>query len=485
MKSLSLLSLLITLPFSLSAEPLIKLESETGEDLSRVELLNLNKEKTNALLRRADGEEFDTPLVYLSERSRQELIKTWADHRSKISIKLAPLNQAIGLPLFAKNGNIWNEPAAIVAKRLKLPKESSTPFTSSYRRYIRGNTYRFAGATPKTAVATGDHIGRTLSLSVIYSNKGDTLSTAGAGEDHFKSSGEGTSKSRLTQMMDADAQAITQSLTGVLGEPIKQYMLGQGNKKHKVSRWDWNGHSFLLANVSNEYVSLQIVRTSFADGGGRFSSISDGDMRVRLKESVTTLENGDVFIKDIPMVDQGPKGYCAPATFERAMRHAGVPSDMYLLATLATTGGGGTNTNKLYEEIAFTTRSKGGRTARKIKLESLDPKKLKRYIEKGVPVLWQMCSLSGYNQIANSRTRARRNIKDWAQYAEKIAAEAEKNATKLRARSNFHICMIIGYNEATQELAVSDSWGKNYSMRWIHISEAEAVSNRNGFVIDL
>lgn len=485
MKPLTLFSLLLALPFSLSAEPLIKLESETGEDLSRVELLNLNKEKTNALLRRADGVEFDTPLAYLSERSRQELLKTWTDHRSKINLKLAPLNQAIGLPLFAENGNIWNEPAATVAKRLKLPKESNTPFTSSYRRYVRGNTYQFAGATPKTAVAIGDHIGRTLSLSVIYANKGDTLSSAGAGEDHFKSSGNGTSKSRLEQIMDADAQAIAQSLTGVLGEPLKQRMLGQGNKKHNVSRWDWNGHSFLLANVPNEYVSLQVVRASFADGGGRFSSISDGDMRKRLKDSVTTLGNGDVYIKGIPMVDQGPKGYCAPATFERAMRHAGVPSDMYLLATLATTGGGGTNTNKLYEEIAFTTRSKGGRTARKIKLDSLAPKKLKRYIEKGVPVLWQMCSLSNYNQIANSRTRARRGIKNWAQYAEKIAAEAEENSSKLQESGNYHICMIIGYNETTQELAVSDSWGKNYSMRWIHIDEAEAVSRGNGFVIDL
>ena len=187
-------------------------------------------------------------------------------------------------------------------------------------------------------------------------------------------------------------------------------MLGQGNQKHKVKRWDWNGHSFLLAHVEEEYVGLSIVRASFADGGGRFARVSDGEMRERLEKNVTRSENGDVYIKNIPMVDQGPKGYCAPATFERAMRHAGVPSDMYLLATLATIAGGGTNTNKLYEEVAFTTRSKGGRTARQIQLKSLAPNKIKRYIEKGVPILWRMCSLSGYNQIANARTRERRKV---------------------------------------------------------------------------
>jgi len=85
MKSLSLLSLLITLPFSLSAEPLIKLESETGEDLSRVELLNLNKEKTNALLRRADGEEFDTLRVAIADTSAETLIVLLGPPQKRLS----------------------------------------------------------------------------------------------------------------------------------------------------------------------------------------------------------------------------------------------------------------------------------------------------------------------------------------------------------------------------------------------------------------
>ena len=45
--------------------------------------------------------------------------------------------------------------------------------------------------------------------------------------------------------------------------------------------------------------------------------------------------------------------------------------------------------------------------------------------------------------------------------------------------------MIIGYNEETNEIAVSDSWGKNYSIRWIHVDEAEAVNNKGGYVIDI
>ena len=467
---------------SLSAEPLITLQEANGSDKLKVELLYL--EKDVALLRRADGQEFKTPLAYLAEDSRTEIRTTWASHRAGIEKHLEPLNKALGHPLFSKRGNIWNEPIDLVAKRLKLPLESKTPFTSSFRLYTR-DTYSFAGAKPKTIVAYGDHKGRTLSLSVIYSNKGDSLSNVGSGEDHFKTDGKEIDRSTLKGAMDYDAASIAHTLTQILGEPLEQRMLGQGNKSNKVQRWDWNGHSFLLANVKNEYVGLNIVRAAFADGGGRFSRVSDSEMKVRLKGSVTRKENGDVYIKNIPMVDQGPKGYCAPATFERAMRHAGVPADMYLLATLATVGGGGTNTAKLYYEVAFTTRSKGGRTAREISLKSLSPSKIKRYIDKGIPVLWQMRSLSRYNQIANARTRARHSVKNWPAYSAQIAQAAEKNAPLLQTRANHHICMIIGYNEATNEIAVSDSWGLRYAIRWIHMAEAEAVSNRSGFVIDI
>lgn len=43
--------------------------------------------------------------------------------------------------------------------------------------------------------------------------------------------------------------------------------------------------------------------------------------------------------------------------------------------------------------------------------------------------------------------------------------------------------MIIGYNEQTQEFAVSDSWGPSYKTRWVTIQEANAVTNGDLLVI--
>ncbi|MDB4536979.1 C39 family peptidase, partial [Akkermansiaceae bacterium] len=466
MKLLHTFSLIAFLLANVEAKKvMLDLSSDTGDKL-RAELIDL--ENDTALLRRSDGKEFATPLAYLSGESRVQLKKLWQEYQAEVSKTLAPLNEALGHPLFSKTGNLWNEPIADIAKRLKWPEESSTPFTSSYRLYTRPG-YKFAGAQPKTVVAYGNETGKAESISLIYSNKGDSLSTVGAGEDHFKENGKSIDRGTLEGAMIYDTRSIAKTLTAILGEPTEQRILGQGNKTHKTQRWDWLDHAFLLTHVKEEYVGLRITKSLFADNGGKHDRISDGEMRDRLKGNVVTKPNGDVFIDHIPMVDQGPKGYCAPATFERAMRHAGVAADMYLLATLATTGGGGTNTSKLYDEVAFTTRSKGSRTAREIELRSLSPSKIQKYIDKGVPLLWQMCSLPTYNTVANKRTMERRTVKDWPAYAAKIAAESESNLPQLQAKGNYHICMIIGYNAATNEVAVSDSWGKHYSIRWIHV----------------
>jgi len=479
--SSSLLSIAFA-AFGHAGEPLV-LENTKGKKL-HAELLSLKGDVV--FLRKENGKEFSSSLNIFSKASRNLIQETWSKKQENAGELVDSLNAALGHPVFPKTGDLWSEDTSELGARLKWPEESKTPYTSSYRLYtFRKNGYKFAGANPKTLVGYGDKDGKTESISIIFANKGDTLSTVGAGESHFTDNGKQVSRKTLKGAMRYDEKVISEALTKVLGPGVFQRVMAQGSKTVKVERWDFNGHAFLLAHAKDEYVSLRIVKSAFADNKGKTDRIKDDVMRERLKGNIVTKDNGDVYIDNIPMVDQGPKGYCAPATFERAMRHAGVASDMYLLATLATTPGGGTLTSLLYDQVAFTTRSKGGRTARELKLRSLEPKKIQKYIDKGVPILWQMCSLPQYNDIANARTKKRANAASWSNYVEMVAAEAETNVAELQLKGNYHICMIVGYNKETGEIAVSDSWGKRYTRRWIHFTEAEAVSNGNGFVIDI
>ncbi|MGA0333568.1 MAG: hypothetical protein ACO3NW_06395, partial [Kiritimatiellia bacterium] len=58
--------------------------------------------------------------------------------------------------------------------------------------------------------------------------------------------------------------------------------------------------------------------------------------------------SGEVWIENIPMVDQGPKGYCAAATSERILRFFGHEVDQHQIAQIAnTTSSGGTSSKEL------------------------------------------------------------------------------------------------------------------------------------------
>lgn len=477
------LLLSLTLAFAVfAADVKITLSDDEGNSVDAYLIRFLDEQ--NALLRHAEtGEEFETDITLFSAKTQSALRQRWAQQQEVIQNEVAPFNESVGHQLLRSGLNLFDEPAADVASRLKWPKESETPFTSSYRRYTPAS-YKFLGARPYSAVAYGSADGKLQSISLVFANKGDTLSNVGSGEDHFGGEDDDVSRkdmSTLQKAMARDEKAITEALTQHLGEGESQ-RFGEKTSRRTVVRWDWRGHSFLLTHLDDEYVGLQITPTEFADAGGRAERLSDSELKKRVEICVTRRENGDVFLDHIPMVDQGPKGYCAPATFERAMRYAGVPADMYLLATLATSARGGTNTQALFDQVTSICSSKG-RRARTEDLGKLKMRTIKRYIEAGTPIMWSMRSLGLYNETANRRTRERSTVTDWTAYAKKIEAEAQENQGKLGMQGAYHICMIIGYNETTNELAVSDSWGPRYTIRWIHIDEAEAVTSGRGYVI--
>jgi len=186
--------------------------------------------------------------------------------------------------------------------------------------------------------------------------------------------------------------------------------------------------------------------------------------------------NGDVIITDIPMVDQGPKGYCVPATWERVLRYTGIPADMYILAMAGNTNvGGGTST----AAIMGGARQLVQRYGRRINSErgKLSINSISRSIDKGIPLMWSMFSTDEFNNIANSRTKQRASVEDWDEWDSETLAPARRNARNMKKpRDSGHVCMIIGYNAKTGEIAVSDSWGPGYAERWVLVEEAEAVS---------
>jgi hypothetical protein len=142
--------------------------------------------------------------------------------------------------------------------------------------------------------------------------------------------------------------------------------------------------------------------------------------------------------------------------------------------------GGGTVVEILLENVKSAVYRKGRRT-RETEVKTLRIRDVKRFIDQGVPLMWTMYSVDEYNEIADENTKLRQ-VEDKDALKE-IAEKAIKIAATPKAETNRHVCMIIGYNEKTDELAVSDSWGERFELRWVPVPVADWASSGKLFMI--
>ncbi len=215
-----------------------------------------------------------------------------------------------------------------------------------------------------------------------------------------------------------------------------------------------------------EFLRLRMMRRD-ARGAMAASMQSRTGAMVRLGElpsNVKKESNGDVFITGIPMVDQGPKGYCVVASAQRLFEYYGIPCDQHQLAQIAgTSADGGTSTMAMSEALGkidhrFATRFTAlGMLATNGKLYEPDrelrlkdeiefddfEKEVRNYVDDGIPLLWAL-TLGRFPEEPS------------------IAQQA----------GGGHMRMIIGYNEKEGDLIFSDSWGAGHEMKRMKMNHA-------------
>jgi len=381
------------------------------------------------------------------------------------------LNKLFGAEVWS-DYNLWDDSDFEAAKRLKLPPESRTSTQSSFRSYPRKGS-EILESRPFCFSLYGKN-GSPSMISIVFANKGDVdyyYDTIKPGEKVLNVRAEKDRK----KWIDREAKKIEKKLTSLLGKP-KTDFFGQGSSdtREKVKRWDVKGHSILLASPKYEYASIRILPTKVADARGKVDSVSDEELRTKIKNYVKKRDNGDVVIQEIPMVNQGLKGYCAPATWARYLNYLGIPADMYLLATAGNTKvGGGTSQMALVESVDALVK-KYNRRIKTIKKRPL-AKYVKSYIDKGIPLMWVLAVNDEHYKGISARTAERKTVKNWNEWNLKlkpIRIGAKNISLKY---STGHICIVMGYNSKTKEIAISDSYGKGFEERWLTEEEAEAI----------
>ena len=219
---------------------------------------------------------------------------------------------------------------------------------------------------------------------------------------------------------------------------------------------------------------------------------------ITLKSHVQTSTNGDVVIRDVPMVDQGDKGYCAAAVMARVMGYYGMDFDMHQAAQVAgTEAKGGTQGESLRDALK--------RIALKSNLHFLPLQNLDTY------ELQRLCA--EYNRLAKSARKPKVSLEEADYHLDKLldSMDAEllrqartkrtNDLNKLKAdvtkyvdlgipliwdvylglvKEVFllpqdrggHLRMIIGYNKKSGDIFYTDTWGPRHECKQMPLADA-------------
>lgn len=219
------------------------------------------------------------------------------------------------------------------------------------------------------------------------------------------------------------------------------------------------------APVTVEFLRMRLARRD-AKGAYAAAMKKRAGATVRLSDLPRNVErddDGNVFIADIPMVDQGQKGYCVVATAQRLFEYYGIPCDQHQLAQIADSDPDrGTNPMTVREELGkidhrfktrFETLAMGStRGLREVTRKDTygDPvdqdkfwKELKNNVDDGIPLLWGL---------------------ELGRFPEEPAISMQMGGGHMR--------MIIGYNEEKGRVIFSDSWGAGHEFKTMDAGDA-------------
>ena len=111
-------------------------------------------------------------------------------------VTVEQVNKAIGLELFA-DANLWDDDAKAVAERLNWPQESETTNDASYRLYPKDD-YRVFECRPYSCAFLSEQT-KPTSLSLMFANKGDSVSIGAKDAKDKAKARRVTSRSRITR----------------------------------------------------------------------------------------------------------------------------------------------------------------------------------------------------------------------------------------------------------------------------------------------
>ncbi len=274
--------------------------------------------------------------------------------------------------------------------------------------------------------------------------------------------------------------------------PAAQYLLEYSFTKEVKSRNIPFRAEFVRLTVTPPQQAKSLLASVSQPAATKFNGPS------HVKKDLTS---GDVVIPDVPMVDQGQKGYCAVACTERMMRYYGVAADENEIAQAANTNtAGGTSADAMFEAL----KKLGARLHVKVRpVQQLDVKELLTLIRDynrtakkdgatPLPDPGHMIDVDGMflamkaDVLEETRTKNKSDVTRFEHavqdhinqgiplvWSVMLGLFPEKGDPQ---GSGGHMRLIIGYNDKTQEILYTDSWGRGHELKRMPVGHAIAIN---------
>lgn len=381
---------------------------------------------------------------------------------------------AVDLARAAADGSLWKQTRLELANGLLgsclFKKEDET--TERFR--ADSGDITFGDVKVREALIHWDedkqHI---LSVSSTVYNKGDD---GGMEREAF----EGLLKSTVNGL---------NSVLGTEGTPRK---LNRKETGVKGRAWEWQTeHCAALMEAATsgagkkyvaEFIRLTIAseKENLEKGGAK-----DAAKRAELKGNVKTESNGDVWITHIPMVDQGEKGYCVPATVSRVFAYYGMDGvDQHALAALCKSSDRGTTLGDMQKALkgicgSFHMTVRSWEWINTKQLEKKLTKKVMKAEDEGehVDISREILDIvqSKPNMMNKSFTEIKKQINAgipvvWAVI---LGLYPEQG---LPQSMGGHMRLIIGYNDEKKTIIYSDTWGARHAKKDMPMTHACAMT---------
>ena len=263
-------------------------------------------------------------------------------------------------------------------------------------------------------------------------------------------------------------------------------------------------------NRSVEYLRLTLMPKDAAKAkrGAAVKKPAGIAGKAKIKDNVAKSPNGDVFIDNVPMVDQGQKGYCAAAVAERVLRYYGNQIDEHEIAQQAgTQAQGGTNIKKMKETVTAIGEKNGlgfqsivsmsagvgdledeiARYNKAAKTEKKPELSLAQFTRGNMIYVSEMREAMDAKVIYRMRQKDARFKKFSAGIRQQINAgipvfwgvtlgifpERGVNPQSVGG----HMRLIIGYNDKKKEVLYTDTWGEGHELKRMPEDWAFAITH--------